>query len=573
VGLEAEHRELEPRQVDLDTCLERQRALGPEVGVLALIAGAGLLAAGEVVHVGRAEALVDVDEPAHAIAQLERRAAAADGGAEAAVDGGRPGGEVTGGAGGHEGAAGPGAQLEALVELQVAGGPQAGGQVAAAVEVLAAAQRAGDVDVGVDVPGLAGDRVVVGVEAVADREAQLAARAPLLRAQRQTGARGVHVVAADDAVGRLGSAVEAAPLVLVLIVDREAQGLGEGRPILQVERGVHEGPVLLVVGQTLALRRGRGRAAVGAWGVELAVVVVREGEAHAVAGLPDQARVGGQLLEAGAALGDAVGGEEGDLDRAPGGRRVDRSAGAQQADVAVADAAEEAELVLVREVELGAAAELAVGGARAEHAARTSLPAARAELHRGVDRRGQEGAAHRVGAVAGRGAAAQDLELLHGAGVDGEEVLVGTLAEGAVVEADAVEHQDRLLAGEAADVGRALAVRGLLHVHAGLEAQRVGGRAGQPLLEVAAGHHARGAVVVDRLDPRLVADRRASGLPRTCGGGPGRTQWRRVGGAGLEDRSEPHREGEADQTARTGRHRSRIVAAVGSRGKPPVRRR
>ena len=92
-------------------------------------------------------------------------------------------------------------------------------------------------------------------------------------------------------------------------------------------------------------------------------------------------------------------------------------------------------------------------------------------------------------------------------------------------------------------------------------------------LSSARAHHARGAVVVDRLDPRFVADRRASGLARTRGGGPGRTQGGRVGGAGLEDRSEPSREGEADQTARTGGHRSRIVAAVGSRGKPPVRRR
>src|SRR5690606_36397009 len=117
-------------------------------------------------------------------------------------------------------------------------------------------------------------------------------------------------------------------------------------------------------------------------------------------------------------------------------------AGAQEADVAVADAAEEAELVLVREVELGASAELAVGGGGAEHAARAGLPLALAELHRGVDGRRQQGAAHRVGAVAGRGAAAQDLELLHGARVDGEEVLVGALAEGAVVEAYAVEHQD-----------------------------------------------------------------------------------------------------------------------------------
>jgi hypothetical protein len=64
VGLEAEQRELDAREVDLDAGLERDGLLGAEVGVLALVAGAGLLAAGQVVEVGRAEALVDVDEPA-----------------------------------------------------------------------------------------------------------------------------------------------------------------------------------------------------------------------------------------------------------------------------------------------------------------------------------------------------------------------------------------------------------------------------------------------------------------------------------------------------------------------------
>ena len=252
-------------------------------------------------------------------------------------------------------------------------------------------------------------------------------------------------------------------------------------------------------------------------------------------GLPDQAAVDGELLEAGAFLGDAVGGEQGGLDLAAVGDGVDVAAGAEEADVAVADAAEEAELVLVGEVELGAAAELAVGGGGAPHAARMDLPLAGAELHGGVDRCGQEGAAHGVGAVAGGGGAAQDLELLHGARVDGEEVLVGALAEGAVVEADAVEHHDRLLAGEAADVGGALAVGGLLHVHAGLEAEGVGGRARQALLEVAAGDDAGGPGRVFGGDAVVVGDDGAGGADRATSGpragGGGRRR------AGLEDRS------------------------------------
>jgi hypothetical protein len=276
---------------------------------------------------------------------------------------------------------------------------------------------------------------------------------------------------------------------------------------MDVVGAVQQGAELLLVPQALVLRRGDVRTAVGPRGVELAVIVVAEGQAVLGADLPDEARVGGQLAEAGAALVVAVRVEHRRLDGVAVVERVQLAAGAQRADVAVADPAEQADLALVADVELGAAAELAVGGAGAHHRPRVAVPVAAALLERRLDRRRQQRPAHRVRAVAGRRRPAQHLELLQRPRVDGEEVLVRPVAEGAVVQADPVEHHHRLLPGQPAHERRGLPVRGLLHVHARLVAQRVGGRARQPLLEVAPRHHARRPRVVRRLHPRLAHGR------------------------------------------------------------------
>ena len=75
--------------------------------------------------------------------------------------------------------------------------------------------------------------------------------------------------------------------------------------------------------------------------------------------------------------------------------------------------------------------------------------------------------AHGVGAVERRRGAAHHLHALHDLGVHGGEVLARALAEGAVVEAHAIDHQEYLAPGERAHEGGPLSRRGLLHQHAG----------------------------------------------------------------------------------------------------------
>src|SRR5690606_10583974 len=96
---------------------------------------------------------------------------AADAAAPGLVDGLTPGHDLAGGPGGDERGAAASAQLDAVIEVEPGLGPDPRGQVAAAVGVLRG-RRAGDsiADVEEGVPGLAGQRVEVGVEAVVDAE-------------------------------------------------------------------------------------------------------------------------------------------------------------------------------------------------------------------------------------------------------------------------------------------------------------------------------------------------------------------------------------------------------------------
>ena len=76
--------------------------------------------------------------------------------------------------------------------------------------------------------------------------------------------------------------------------------------------------------------------------------------------------------------------------------------------------------------------------------------------------------AHGVGAVERRRSSPNHLHALHDLGVHGGEVLARTLAEGAVVEAHAIDHQQYLASGEGAHEGGPLPRGRLLYQHAGL---------------------------------------------------------------------------------------------------------
>ena len=80
---------------------------------------------------------------------------------------------------------------------------------------------------------------------------------------------------------------------------------------------------------------------------------------------------------------------------------------------------------------------------------------------------------HGIGAVKRRGSAPNDFHALHDLGVHGGQVLARTLAEGAVVEAHAVDHQEHLASRERTHEGGSLPRGGLLHQHAGLGDQGI----------------------------------------------------------------------------------------------------
>lgn len=97
---------------------------------------------------------------------------------------------------------------------------------------------------------------------------------------------------------------------------------------------------------------------------------------------------------------------------------------------------------------------------------------------------GQDDAAEGIRAEAGGAPPSQHLDGVDGGCIESEEILVGALPVGAVVEPDAVEEKEGLLAREAADEGGALTVASLLDEDPGLVAQRIGSGARQAALEV-----------------------------------------------------------------------------------------
>lgn len=86
------------------------------------------------------------------------------------------------------------------------------------------------------------------------------------------------------------------------------------------------------------------------------------------------------------------------------------------------------------------------------------------------------GAADRVGSVEYGTLAADELDAVDGKGVDRVPVLHRTAAEGGIVNADPIDHEEVLATGKAADEGGAMAVRGFLNEDAGgvLECVRKG---------------------------------------------------------------------------------------------------
>jgi hypothetical protein len=90
---------------------------------------------------------------------------------------------------------------------------------------------------------------------------------------------------------------------------------------------------------------------------------------------------------------------------------------------------------------------------------------------------GVERAADGVRAVEHRALAFHQFDAVDREGIDGVPVLDRAAAPGGVVEAHAIDHQQVLAAGEAADEGRAMAVRGFLNQHAGRVLERLRQRA------------------------------------------------------------------------------------------------
>ena len=115
-------------------------------------------------------------------------------------------------------------------------------------------------------------------------------------------------------------------------------------------------------------------------------------------------------------------------------------------------------------------------------------------------------AADRVAAVERRARAAHHLEPLDRVRGDGGEVLVGPVPEGRVAEADAVHHQQHLVAGQAPDEGRPAAVVRLLHEDPGHPGERLGRRAEGLSGELVALARRHGLGQVER--PPLVSLRR-----------------------------------------------------------------
>ena len=117
----------------------------------------------------------------------------------------------------------------------------------------------------------------------------------------------------------------------------------------------------------------------------------------------------------------------------------------------------------------------------------------------GVDR-----AADGIGPEQHRALALHQFDAVDGIGIDGIPILHRSAAPGGVVDADAIDHQQVLAAGEATDEGRAVAVGGLLDQHPGRELEDIGqGPAGVLLDKVTFDPlHGVGDIGFGVLDPR-----------------------------------------------------------------------
>lgn len=138
-------------------------------------------------------------------------------------------------------------------------------------------------------------------------------------------------------------------------------------------------------------------------------------------------------------------------------------------------------------IDLEAAPGLAVGAGPAKHDARVHRESPTQRIEAGIPGRRVDRTGDSVGSEERRRTPATNIDRLDAPRIDGEKILVGTLAKDRVVQTNTVKEKEGLLPRATTDIGRSLAMGRLLNINARLKTEGIGRRPRQALLEIAPG--------------------------------------------------------------------------------------